>query len=201
MQPDPYPYRHVILGLWVAWALYWFVSALGAKTTVRRETLRSRSVYVVLGIIGGLLIGWPGRAAGWLAERLWPRSPTSWWIGVALLCAGLAFAVWARVVLGRNWSGSVTVKEGHELIRSGPYGYVRHPIYTGLITALLGTAVTIGMVRTFLGVALIIAAFLRKMRTEERFMRETFPDEYQRYSAEVPALVPFMSPRRPPAQR
>ena len=77
----------------------------------------------------------------------WQRSFSAYWIGLALLCAGLAFAVWARVELGRNWSGSVTVKEGHELIRSGPYAYVRHPIYTGLIAALIGTAVIIGTLR------------------------------------------------------
>jgi protein-S-isoprenylcysteine O-methyltransferase Ste14 len=196
---DPYLYRRVILGLWVAWALYWFVSAMRVKTTVRREPLGSRFVYVVLGIIGGLLIAWPGRPGGWLVERLWSRSATSYSIGLALLCAGLAFAVWARVVLGRNWSGLVTVKEEHELIRSGPYACVRHPIYTGLIAALLGTAVTIGTVRAFLGVALIVGSFLRKTRTEERFMRETFPGEYERYSAEVPALIPFTKAWKSPA--
>jgi protein-S-isoprenylcysteine O-methyltransferase Ste14 len=198
---DPYLYRRVILGLWVAWALFWFICALRAKVTLRREPFSSGYAYVLLGIIGGLLIGWPTRPGSWLVERLWPRSPTSYWIGLVLLCAGLAFAVWARVVLGRNWSGSVTVKEGHELIRSGPYAYVRHPIYTGLIAALLGTAVTIGTVRAFLGVALIVASFLRKLRTEERFMRETFPGEYERYRIEVPALIPFMRPRRRGAPR
>jgi protein-S-isoprenylcysteine O-methyltransferase Ste14 len=203
VRPDPDLYRHVILGLWSAWALFWFISAMRAKATVRREPLRSRYLYVVLGIIGGLLIGWPtvpgdgpSGAVGWLDGRLWPPTPISYWIGLALLCAGLAFAVWARVELGRNWSGSVTVKEGHELIRSGPYGYVRHPIYTGLIAALLGTAATSGSVRGFLGVALIVASFLRKMSTEERFMRDTFPEEYARYSARVPALIPFTNARR-----
>ena len=201
MHQDPDIYRRVVLGLWAAWALYWFVSAMRVKTTVRREPPGSRFAYVALGMIGGLLIAWPTRPGGWLAESLWPRSATSYWIGLALLCAGLAFAVWARVVLGRNWSGSVTVKEQHELIRSGPYRYVRHPIYTGLIVALLGTAVTIAIARAFLGVAFIVGSFLSKMRTEERFMRETFPQEYERYSAEVPALVPFLRPRKPAAGR
>jgi len=198
---DPYIYRRVMLALWVAWAIYWFVSAMHAKKPVRREELASRCVYVLLGITGGLLIAWPRRPGGWLVERLWPRSPPAYWVGLALLCAGLAFAVWARGVLGRNWSGSVTVKEGHELIRSGPYAYVRHPIYTGLIVALLGTAVTIGIVRAFLGMALIVASFLRKLRIEERFMRETFPGQYERYSAAVPALIPFLKGARRSAPR
>src|SRR5262249_30603247 len=132
----------------------------------------------------------------WLGARLWPRSFGAYWCGVALLAAGLAFSVWARVRLGRNWSGTVTVKEGHELIRSGPYAWVRHPIYTGLITAVAGTAITFGTVRAFLGLLLVAAGLLRKLRAEERFMRETFPGEYERYSATVPALVPFTRPRQ-----
>ncbi len=107
------------------------------------------------------------------------------------MLAGLALAVWARVHLGGNWSGSVTVKEAHELIRSGPYAYVRHPIYTGLIAAVLGTALAADTVRAALGFAIIAAALLRKLRTEGGFMRETFPGEYARYCAEVPALIPF----------
>jgi protein-S-isoprenylcysteine O-methyltransferase Ste14 len=85
----------------------------------------------------------------------------------------------------------VTVKEGHELIRSGPYAYVRHPIYTGLITAALGTAIISGTLRAALGLVIITVSLLRKLRTEEAFMRDTFPGEYQRYCAQVPALMPF----------
>jgi protein-S-isoprenylcysteine O-methyltransferase Ste14 len=125
---------------------------------------------------------------------LWPRSPTAYGIGVILVIAGLAFAIWARVHLGSNWSGTVSIKQGHELIRSGPYAYVRHPIYTGLITALLGTTVASGTVHAAIGLAIIAVALVRKSRTEEDFMRATFPGEYQRYSAEVPALMPCAWP-------
>jgi protein-S-isoprenylcysteine O-methyltransferase Ste14 len=100
------------------------------------------------------------------------------------------------VHLGGNWSGSVTVKEGHELIRSGPYAYVRHPIYTGLLAAVLGTVIVSDTVRAVIGLAIIAAALVRKLYTEERFMCETFTGQYQRYSAEVPALIPFTKPRR-----
>jgi protein-S-isoprenylcysteine O-methyltransferase Ste14 len=127
---------------------------------------------------------------------LWPPSPAAYWIGVALVIAGLAFAIWARVHLGSNWSGTVTIKQGHELIRSGPYAYVRHPIYTGLITALLGTTVASGTVHAAIGLAIVAVAFVSISRSEEEFMRETFPGEYQRYSAEVPALIPFTRPQR-----
>jgi protein-S-isoprenylcysteine O-methyltransferase Ste14 len=134
---------------------------------------------------------WPA-----LMQRLWPRSLALYWLGVSLIAAGLAFAGWARVHLGRNWSGSVTVKEAHELIRSGPYGYVRHPIYTGLIAAVLGTVIASGTVRAVLALVIVVVSLLRKLRTEEAFMRDTFPGEYQRYSAAVPALVPFTKPRQ-----
>jgi protein-S-isoprenylcysteine O-methyltransferase Ste14 len=183
--------------LWGAWALYWLISAVGTKRTVQRESLVTRLAYVVPLLIGGVLLGahrahWPP----WLALRLWPHSPTPARIGLALVVAGLVFAVWARVHLGRNWSGVVTVKEGHELIRSGPYALARHPIYTGLITAVLGTAMISATVRAALGLVIIAVALTAKSRIEERFMRQAFGDQYARYREQVPALVPFTKLRR-----
>jgi protein-S-isoprenylcysteine O-methyltransferase Ste14 len=191
MHHAPAIYRHVIGLLWLAWAVYWVISSVRIKAAVRRESLASRLAHVIPLIVGAVLIGprqlpWPP-----LNLRLWPHSLTAYWIGLVLLVAGLAFACWARVHLGRNWSASVTVKEGHELIRTGPYAYVRHPIYTGLITAVLGTAIVSGTVRAALGLVIITVSLIRKLRTEEGFMRETFPGEYQRYSAQTPALIPF----------
>jgi protein-S-isoprenylcysteine O-methyltransferase Ste14 len=192
----PLIYRHIITALWLAWALYWAVTALNNKATARRESPGSRLAHVIPLIVGGVLIGrrtmpWP-----WLSQRLWPPSLTLYCVGVALLVGGLAFTVWARIHLGRNWSGTVTVKEGHELIRSGPYALVRHPIYTGVLTALVGTVMTSGTVRALLGLLIILVSLLRKLAVEEAFMRSTFPGSYQRYCAEVPALVPFTKPPR-----
>jgi protein-S-isoprenylcysteine O-methyltransferase Ste14 len=196
MQHAPPIYRHVIGLLWFAWAGYWMVSSVRIKAAVRRESTASRLAHVIPLIVGAVLIGWRNLPWGALNARLWPHSLTAYWIGLTLLIAGLAFAVWARVHLGRNWSGAVTVKEGHELIRSGPYAYVRHPIYTGLITAVLGTAIVSGTVRAAVGLVIITVSLLRKLRTEEAFMRETFAGEYERYSADVPGLVPFTKPRQ-----
>jgi protein-S-isoprenylcysteine O-methyltransferase Ste14 len=196
MHHPPYFYRHLILALWSAWALYWLITAASTKTTQRRESPGSRLAHVIPLVIGGVLIAWHQTRWPWLTARLWPRSLTVYWVGVALLAAGLAFAVWARVHLGRNWSGTVTVKEGHELIRSGPYAFVRHPIYTGILAAVLGTVIASSTVHAALGLLVIAAALLRKLRIEERFMRETFPGEYERYSAAVPALIPFTKARR-----
>ena len=184
-------YRQLMLGLWLAWLLYWVISALSAKTTRRRESLGSRLSHVVPLLIGVALIVWPRVPSDWLSLRLLPHRPLTYAVGVALLVLGLAFTVWARLHLGRNWSGTVTLKEGHELIRSGPYAYVRHPIYTGLLVALLGSAVACGELRAMIGLSVVAGAFILKLRLEERLMREIFPGQYQRYCAQVPALVPF----------
>ena len=200
MPSDPLLPQHLISWVWSAWALYWLIAAYGNKATRRREPFTSRLIYMLALVAGGVLIDWDrwpwGRV---LDESFWPRSALSYLGGLAVLIAGLAFSVWARVHLGRNWSGNVTVKEGHELIRSGPYRYVRHPIYTGILTGALGTAIASGTLRAALGLAVMAAAFIVKLRAEERFMRETFPGQYQKYCEEVPALVPFTGfPRSAP---
>jgi protein-S-isoprenylcysteine O-methyltransferase Ste14 len=194
---DPLFYRQLIVWVWTAWALYWLAAAIGTKKTRRRESPRSRLVHVLPLLVGGVLIGVPGLP--WdvaLGMRLWPPSELLYGAGFASLVAGLGFSVWARVHLGRNWSGVVTVKEGHELIRTGPYGYVRHPIYTGILAGALGTAVCSGTLGAILGVVIIAIALERKMRIEEALMRETFPGQYQKYCEDVPALVPFTGSRR-----
>jgi protein-S-isoprenylcysteine O-methyltransferase Ste14 len=191
-------YRQLMLGLWLTWVLYWVAAAFSAKTTQRRESLGSRLSHVVPLLVGVALIVWPRVPWEWLSLPVLPHRPL-YAVGLALLIPGLAFTVWARLHLGRNWSGTVTRKEGHELIRSGPYAYVRHPIYTGLLVALLGSAVACGELRAMIGLGVVAGAFIRKLRIEERFMREIFPGQYQRYCTEVPALVPFTKlPRSAP---
>lgn len=190
---DPENYSRLVLWVWTLWALYWLTAAIGNKRTQRREPPRSRLTYLLALVAGGLLLAWPHSPWGPLLDlRLWPRTALPYTAGLVVLVAGLAFSVWARVHLGRNWSGNVTVKEGHELIRTGPYGYVRHPIYTGLLAAVLGTAICSGTLRAALAFVIIAAALVVKSRAEERFMREAFPGQYEKYCEEVPALIPFL---------
>src|SRR5262245_5554122 len=120
--------------LWSGWALLWLLGAVWSARTVARESAASRVAYSALMAIGSLLVffGWDW---GVLAGQLFPTAPWIAWLGVALTVIGLGFTVWARVQLGRFWSGSVTLKEGHRLVRSGPYAVTRHPIYTGLLCA------------------------------------------------------------------
>jgi protein-S-isoprenylcysteine O-methyltransferase Ste14 len=112
--------------------------------------------------------------------------------GLIVVAAGLAFAVWARLQLGRNWSGHVTLTQDHELIRSGPYDLARHPIYSGMMAAMLGSAIVIGQWRCLVALAIFVAAILRRVSVEERWLGEIFPDAYARYRREVPALIPSL---------
>jgi len=178
--------------LWLGWLAYWFVAARDVKATRRHEPRLTRLLHIALIVLAALLLAFRIDALAWLDERFLPPTMIAYWLGLVMLAAGIAIAVWARRYLGRNWSGTVTVKQDHKLVRSGPYRFVRHPIYTGLLLAILGTAVAIGEWRGLIAFALIIAGFLLKIRTEERFMSETFADAYARYRAEVPALVPFI---------
>ena len=134
----------------------------------------------------------PIAGGGVLFERFLPQSDGTYRTGALLLALGLAFSVWARVYLGRNWSATVTVKEDHELIRSGPYSLVRHPIYTGLLLGFIGTAIVRGEWRGVLAVLIVFVALWRKLRLEERWMSETFGEEYRRYREHSAALIPYL---------
>jgi len=101
-------------------------------------------------------------------------------------------AIWARHTIGTNWSGIITLKEGHALVQTGPYVIVRHPIYSGLILAMLGSAIVLGELRGLLSVGLMPLSFTRKMNDEERLMKTQFPKEYPEYQARVKRLIPFL---------
>jgi len=182
--------------LWLAWLAYWMVAAANVKAVRRREPFATRFGHIALSVLAAALLAFPDRRLTWLDQRFLPPTMIAYWLGLIMLAVGIAFAVWARHDLGRNWIGTVTVKQDHELIRSGPYRLVRHPIYTGLLLAILGTAVAFGEWRGLLAFGLLTGSLLLKLRIEERFMGESFPDEYARYRAEVPALIPFIGRAR-----
>ncbi|HUH84629.1 MAG TPA: isoprenylcysteine carboxylmethyltransferase family protein [Stellaceae bacterium] len=183
--------RAIIATLWLAWAVIWLVAAGGAKTTRRRETLRSQALHRLPLLIAAVLVFWRRPLPPPLMERFLPATPMVAALGVVMVAAGLGFAVWARWYLGANWSGTVTVKVRHELIRTGPYRCVRHPIYTGLLLAIAGSALVLGEWRDAVAFGFALLALIVKSRVEERWMDETFP-EYQAYRQETAALVPFI---------
>jgi len=125
-------------------------------------------------------------------QRLIPHADWALVIGSTICVPGLFVTLWARWTLAGNWSSDVTFKEGHELVRTGPYRFVRHPIYTGLLMMSLGTAIEVGLLRCWLALPLMTAAFWIKLRQEERFMLQHFPGEYPDYRRQVKALIPFV---------
>jgi protein-S-isoprenylcysteine O-methyltransferase Ste14 len=178
--------------MWLAWASYWWVASYNVKAIARREPLRSRLLHFVP-ITAALALLWlPDFPVPLLRERLLPAAVWPSWLGLLITLAGLLFAAWARVQLGRNWSATITVKQDHDLITSGPYSLVRHPIYTGLLLGLVGIAVARAEWRGVLAIALAFGAFWRKLRIEERWMREQFGDAYNEYARRVAALVPYV---------
>jgi len=184
--------KSLIPGLWLAWLVYWVLAARGNKETARQESAGSRMLHHGPLVAGGVLLGWPHVLGPNLEGRFHAHTAGWFLIGLALTAAGLAFAAAARVWLGGNWSGTVTLKKGHELVESGPYALVRHPIYTGLLVALIGTAIAVDRWRAIVGLALLLAGIVYKMSVEERFMREAFGEAYAAYRARVKALVPFV---------
>lgn len=177
--------------LWLAWIIYWIVSARNAKKTVRRETMKQRLLYLLPILLVMPIFFWNALALA-LDQRITHRPLLMYWLGTALLAAGLLFSVWARRTLGRNWSGMVTVKQDHELVQTGPYRFVRHPIYTGLLVALTGSALSWNRWFGLYAVAVLFVAFCLKLRREEQFMRETFGEKYAAYCARTKRLVPFV---------
>jgi protein-S-isoprenylcysteine O-methyltransferase Ste14 len=173
--------------------LYWAVAALGAKPVARRETGWSEAAYR-LPLIVALVVLWlaPRLGVGALTARAIPQSAAVSVIAVILVACGVGFAVWARVHLAGNWSARVTVKQDHQLIRTGPYRYVRHPIYTGMLLALAGTFVFVGTPLALIAFALITVSFARKLMVEERFMTATFGADYDQYRRETARLIPFV---------
>jgi len=174
---------------WILAGIVWLVAAFFTKRTERTEPSKSRLIQFGWAVSAAILLWVPW---GPLAARVIPRSPVLENLGLALTVGGIALAIWARFFLGRNWSARVTIKKGHELIRSGPYSIVRNPIYTGFLTALAGTVMAIGEIRVILAFAIAAVGLHFKVRTEEKFMSEQFGEEYGRYRQEVKSLIPFV---------
>jgi len=185
-------YHALMPVIWLVWLMYWAAAAIGAKPEMRRERPASQLSHGILLVLGAVTLAVPRLLGPTMQQRFVPATPAWFWLGLALVACGLVLTMLARMWLGGNWSAVVTLKENHELVGTGPYAVMRHPIYTGLLLALLGTAIAIGDWRALAGVALIAAGLVRKLTIEERFMREQFGEAYARYRAHVRALVPFV---------
>jgi len=185
-------YRYLFPAMWLAYIVYWRVMAFDVKADERREASGSGLQRLFLMVAAIVLLAATDIPLSVLDRRFLPWSLWWFWIGSAVTAGGLLFSVWARQHLGRNWSRAVTIKKDHELITSGPYSLVRHPIYTGLLLGFLGSAIALGEWRGLLAVALVFIALWRKLTLEEKWMRVQFGESYESYSHRVRALVPYI---------
>jgi protein-S-isoprenylcysteine O-methyltransferase Ste14 len=180
-----------ITACWVVFFVVWLIAALFAKRTIERSRTWARWIVWIVAI---LLIAnrskWTLFANG---VSLWRTTPGLAVVAAAVTAAGLSVALWARAVLGGNWSGAVVLKEQHELVDRGPYALVRHPIYTGVLLMVLGTVTFWGTTAGMILFAIMVAGLIVKSQREERLLTKHFPEVYPRYCARVRArIIPFV---------
>ena len=184
--------NQLIYTLWMLVFLLWFITAARSKQTIQsRERGASRCAVWIVWLAWFLLLSHGFRNTV-LTQRFAPMSDTAAYVGLAVTLAGLGFSVWARFYIGRNWSGLIELKKDHQLIRTGPYAIVRHPIYSGFMLATLGTAIAYGEVSGLVAFILILAAWGYKSRLEEKVLIEHFGAEYERYRKDVKGLIPLL---------
>jgi protein-S-isoprenylcysteine O-methyltransferase Ste14 len=182
-----------VIGAWDAIILVWLITALRLKQTVQMQGMGQRLQHTVVLAVAAILLfmRWPN--LGPLNARPWPNLASIAITGLLLTWAGALMAIVARLYLGANWSGRPSIKEGHELIRKGPYAVVRHPIYSGLLLQAIGTAVAFGRTRGLLALPLVLFGFWRKMRSEEQLMSQVFGDQYREYKKSVKTgIIPYI---------
>jgi protein-S-isoprenylcysteine O-methyltransferase Ste14 len=178
--------------IWIAWFISWMAASLwSARTEIRARTWQTwiyRSI-ICAGVI--LIVPWTARVLG--QRPLWDVGDYVTYALTGSIAAGLLLTWWARIHLGRLWSSAITRKQEHRLIDTGPYAFVRHPIYTGLITALLATGASEATPMALLGGMIISFSFWLKARAEENFLTaELGPHTYETYRRRVPMLIPFL---------
>lgn len=185
-------YEAFFPAVWIAFLVYWQIKAINTKSTHRLEPASSRILRVLIFLVAIVLLSTTRIPLRWLYRPLWQQGLWPFWVGAVITVSGLLFAVWAREHLGRNWSRSVTIKQDHELITTGPYAVLRHPIYTGILAGFLGLAIAISEVRGFVAVALVFLVFGVKLSMEEKWMHSQFGETYAAYVHRTAALVPYL---------
>jgi protein-S-isoprenylcysteine O-methyltransferase Ste14 len=182
--------------IWIGWLMSWVAASFWSRRTQKRVATLESWTYRAAMIAGGaLLVPWTGPFLG--EKQIWEVGYGGACVLVVVMLAGLFLTWWARIYLGSLWSSVISHKEDHKIIDTGPYALVRHPIYTGLIIALLATAAAEGRITALIGAAFVTFGIWLKARTEERFlMAELGQEVYGSYCRRVPMLVPFFVSRR-----
>ncbi len=175
---------------WIVFVVYWIIGAIKTRATREKEPFTSRFAVLLLEGAGYLLIFGGSTGIGFLATRFIPRTMAGAMLGVVLIWAGIGLAIWARYHLAEYWSARITIKEDHQLIRTGPYSRLRHPIYSGLILATIGSAVVIDEWRCVLGVCLVLAGYCFKAGKEEAMLTRQFGEAFREHQKHAGFLIP-----------
>lgn len=183
-------WKYLIDVPWIVFAAYWAIGALKTQRTAKKESFAARYGVMAIEVVGFYLLLSRDTAIGVLGERVFRRTFELRMAGVVLLWAGIGLALWARWHLGQYWSGRITIKEGHKLIRTGPYGRLRHPIYSGLVLAAVGTAIEIDQWRGAAAVCIILLGFWIKGHREEALLAREFGAEFDEHRRSTGFLLP-----------
>jgi protein-S-isoprenylcysteine O-methyltransferase Ste14 len=183
-------FRVLIEFPWIVFLVYWIVGAIKTRATREKESFASRSAVLLIEVVGFVLIFSGSTGVGFLGTRFIPRTLVSAILGVVLTWSGVGLAIWARYHLTENWSARVTIKEDHQLIRTGPYTHLRHPIYSGLVLATIGSALVIDEWRCVLGICLVLAGYCFKARKEEAMLSQQFGDAFREHQKHTGFLIP-----------
>lgn len=172
--------------LWLSFWLYWLVSAIGKKKVIKRVNSGQRFTFILFVIIILAL-----SHLQYFHVQPFTNNKIILALGVILCALGLGFAIWARIHLGKNWNIEPSIQEGHELVTSGPYKWIRHPIYTGILFAFLGSTLAGNSVSLAIFIVICII-FIWRVKTEEDIMMQLFPQQYSDYKKRTKALIPFI---------
>ena len=178
----------IAMWLWDALLIVWLAMWFGMKRAKRSETARERLQHVI-GVVLAFWLLFENYYAI-LSPEVIPRTSLVLWTGILLAAVGVGISIWARLSLGANWSGMVTLKQGHELVRKGLYRWIRHPIYTGILLGFIGTALIKGHARGWLGFLILILSFYFKARREENFLRQEFGEGFEEHLRQTGMFLP-----------
>lgn len=179
----------IVFASWAVFAVTWAIAALFVKRTVVRSWGWGR---LMLWVVGPMLFWTIFKSQSLGTGWRWTPTPSSEWLAATIVLLGLWVCLWARLVLGGNWSGAVTLKQDHELIERGPYRYVRHPIYSGFLLMAVGTAILHARGSEFVFCGFILFSLWFKLRAEEELLTRHFPEAYPQYRRHVKALIPYV---------
>ena len=178
------------LVLWIIFSVYWTIASQNSAQTRSSESRGSTVFHQLVLNLALVLLFWPVPGLkGWFLPQRWHFLVA---VGAIIQAGFILLAVWARRHLGSNWAAEVRIGVGHQLVRTGPYSFLRHPIYTAMLGMSLGTAIASSQYHALLGLVILLLAYLRKTRLEEQILAQTFGSDYASYRRETWRLVPLV---------